>query len=69
MKAESETFIPENSILIGKTIKQLEKQYNIKVLPTSIFFDPKDHIHVEGEWDNVAKFEKDLFTLKNKTPK
>ena len=64
MKIESETFIPNDSIITGMTHAQIEKQYNIKVLPTSFFFDPKDHIHVEGEWNNVAKFEKDLFTLK-----
>jgi hypothetical protein len=76
MIAESETFIPDNSIIkvfldeqkasgktIVETIELLEKQYKIKVLPTSFFFDPSDHIHVEGEWDNVAKFEKDLFTI------
>lgn len=81
MKAESETFIPNNSMLIGKTIDQLERQYKIKVLPTSFFesatplltvrtrgaSQPKDHIHVEGEWDNVARFEKDLFTIKKTT--
>jgi hypothetical protein len=66
MIAESETFFPDKSMLIGKTIEQLEKQYKIKVLPTSFFLDPKTTIHVEGEWDNVAKFEKDLFTLKTK---
>jgi hypothetical protein len=65
MKVESETFIPDKSILIGKTIDQLERQYKIKVLKTSFFLDPQTTIHVEGEWDNVAKFEKDLFTLKN----
>jgi hypothetical protein len=64
MIAESETFIPEKSILLGKTKEYIEKQYNIKVLPVSFFFDPSDHIHVEGEWNDVARFEKDLFTLK-----
>ena len=49
---------------IAKTIDLLEKQYKIKVLPTSFFLNPQTTIHVEGEWDNVAKFEKDLFTLK-----
>jgi hypothetical protein len=77
MKTQSETFIPDNSIIrifldeqkasgktIVETIDLLEKQYNIKVLQTSFFFDPSDHIHVEGDWDNVARFEKDLMTLK-----
>jgi hypothetical protein len=66
MKVESETFIPDNSILIGMTRDLLEKQYKIKVLPTSFFLDPVTTIHVEGEWDDVAKFEKDLFTLNKK---
>lgn len=64
MRVESETFIPDRSMLIGKTIEQLESQYKIKVLKTSFFLDPQTTIHVEGEWDDVARFEKDLFTLK-----
>jgi len=65
MIAESETFIPDNSILAGVPSDQLEKQYKIKVLPTSFFMNSQTTIHVEGEWDDVAKFEKDLFSVKN----
>jgi hypothetical protein len=63
MIAESETFIPVNSILVGMTKDQIEKKYKIKVLATSYFLNPDSNIHVEGEWDNVARFEKDLFCL------
>ena len=63
MQVESETFIPDNSIIVGLSADQIEKRYRIKVLKTSFYFDPQTTIHVEGEWNDVARFEKDLFTL------
>ena len=65
MQVESETFIPDKSVLIGWTKEQIERHYKIRVLKTSFYFDPQTTRHVEGEWYYVARFEKDLFTLKD----
>jgi len=65
MKVESESSMFKKSIIFlhCKTTKDIEKYYNVKVhLPN--MKTPVDYMFmVSGEWDNMAKFDKDKVTL------
>ena len=65
MIVESESSMPYSSTVLMKcrTTKDIERIYNIKVhLPEMEI--PVDYMFmVSGEWEDVAKFEKDKTTL------
>jgi hypothetical protein len=65
MIVESTGSIPYKSILLKrfKTNKELEKHYNIRIFGPDFPLIPEYMITAEGEWDDIARFEKDKLTL------